>query len=104
MIQLQPLLLMALVIGVSTTAHANGLNTQAARDKRAAFSPNEREWILREAYACSRNPGINEGGPGCADRESNARQLITDRSNDYVRRSQQMREEMRRIHEKNSIR
>lgn len=104
MSRLQPLLLMALVIGATATAQANGLNAQSTRDKRAAFSPNEREWILREAYACSRNPGINEGGSGCVERESNARQLITDRSNDYVRRSQQMREEMRRIHEKNSIR
>lgn len=101
---LQSLLVMGSIIAASAAASASEINPQPKSDKRAAFSQNDREWIIREAYACSRNPGINEGGPGCADRERNARQLISERSQDYLRRAQPMREEMRRIHEMNSDR
>lgn len=71
---------------------------------RAAFSHAEREQLLVDAYACNRATASKEQHERCLSRERAAQQVIDDRTQSNHRLFEPARQELRRFHEKNSIR
>lgn len=70
---------------------------------RAAFSHAEREQLLVDAYTCNRATASREQYERCLSRERAAQQTIADRTQSNHRLAEPALQELRRIHDLNSV-
>lgn len=70
---------------------------------RAAFPHAEREQLLVEAYACNRATASRERYERCLSRERAPQKAIADRTQSNHRLAEPARQELRRIHDLNSV-